>query len=143
MQHEQWCQQKALPHEDAAKRLSDGYNLHRLGMGDAAIGRWFAARLNDGTSDQTLYDNKRDAVSHQHHSEQFYAFIKIVPSDMTPCAAAVLLKTNRALYDAGMRMADPDDRHGGKDVIKRVTIEDQMNQSRGRNTNLIMPWEAN
>jgi hypothetical protein len=143
MIHENWCQQKSLPHEDAAKRLADTYNLHRLGMGDASIGRWFAVRLNDGTSDQVLYDTKRDAVRHQHHDEQFYAFIKIVPSDMTACAAAVMLKTNRALYDSGMRMADPDDRFGGKDVIKRVSIEDQMNQSRGRNTNLIMPWEAN
>lgn len=142
MNHEHWCQQKALPHDDAAKRIADTYNLHRLGMGDASIGRWFAARLIDGTSDDVLYDNKRDAVSHQHHNERYYTFIKINLSDMTPCSAAVMLKTARALERSGMRMADPDDVHGGKDVIKRLTVEDQMAQSRGVNTNLIMPWEA-
>lgn len=143
MNHSDWCPSKALPHEDAAKRISDIYNLHRLGMGDASIGRWFAARLNDGTSDDTLYDSKRDAVRHQHHDEQFFTFIKIGPYAMTPCDAAVMLKTNRTLHDKGIRLADPDHKRGGLDLIKRVTIEDQLNQSRGRNTNLIMPWEAN
>lgn len=141
--HEHWCPSKALPHDDAAKRISDEYNLHRIGKGDASIGRWFAARLNDGTSDHTLYDSKRDAVIHQHHNEKYYTFIKIGPYNMTPCSAAVMLKTGRALEDSGMRMADPDHPHGGMDVIKRVTAEDQLQQMRGRNTNLLMPWEAN
>ena len=143
MIHEQWCQQKALPHEDAAKRVSDEYNLHRIGSGDFAIGRWFAAALSDGTSDHVLYDNKRDAVLHQHHNEQYMTFIKIGPYDMTPCSAAVMLKTGRGLLDSGLKLSDPDHKHGGADVIKRLTIEDQVAQSRGRNTNLIMPWEAN
>jgi hypothetical protein len=143
MSHEQWCPSKALPHDDAAKRVSDEYNLHRLGQGDSAIGRWFAARLNDGSSDHVLYDNKRDAVRHQHHDEQRYTFIKLNPSHMTTCAAAVMLKTARALEDKGIRLADPDHARGGPDVIKRLTVEDQMAQSRLQNTNLIMPWEAN
>lgn len=141
--HEQWCTTRALPHEDASKRVSDEYNLHRIGIGDASIGRWFAARLSDGTSDHVLYDNKRDAVIHQHHDEQHYTFIKIGPYDMTPCSAAVMLKTARALAEKGMRFADPDSKTGGMDLIKRVTVEDQMAQSRGINTGLIMPWEAN
>lgn len=143
MSHEQWCTQKALPHDDAAKRVADEYNLHRLGAGDSSIGKWFAARLVDGTSDHVLYDSKRDAVRHQHHDEQYFTFIKINPGDMTPCAAAVMLRIARALADKGMRLADPDARSGGMDVIKRVTVEDQMAQSRLSNTNLIMPWEAN
>jgi hypothetical protein len=141
--HEQWCPSKALPHDDAAKRLSDEYNLHRIGMGEKAIGQWFAARLNDGTSDHVLYENKREAVRHQHHNERYYTFIKIGPFSMTDCSAAVMLKTGRALEDSGLRMADPDHHAGGMDVIKRVTVEDQVAQSNLRNTNLIMPWEAN
>ena len=143
MTHENWCQMKAFPHEDAAKRIADTYNLHRIGMGDAAIGRWFAARLVDGTSDQTLYDSKPDAVRHQHHDEHYYTYICINPGDMSACAAAVMLKTARAAYDHGFRLADPDHKKGGREIIKRVSVEDQMAQSRGRNTNLIMPWEAN
>lgn len=143
MNHADWCPSKALPHDDAAKRVADTYNLHRLGMGDGAIGRWFAARLEDGRSDDTLYDSKRDAVLHQHHNEQFYTFVKINVSDMDVCSAAVMLKVARSLFDKGIRLADPDDRNGGKDVIKRLTVEDQLAQSRGSNTNLIMPWEAN
>lgn len=142
MQHEQYCQQKAIGHTDAAKRIADHYNLHRIGAGDQAIGKWFAATMADGLSDGVLYDTKRDAVKHQHHDEQYYTFIKIAPHSMKVCDAEVMLKTTRQLFDSGIKLADPDDARGGKDVIKRLTNEDQMAQSRGRNTNLVMPWEA-
>lgn len=143
MNHTQWCTSKALPHDDAARRIADTYNLHLLGGGHASIGRWFAARLEDGNATDTLYDTKRDAVRHQHHDEQFYTFIKIGPHDMDVCSAAVMLKVARSIFDKGIRLADPDDVNGGKDIIKRVTAEDQHAQMRGRNTNLSMPWEAN
>lgn len=140
--HEIWCQQKAFNHSDAAQRLYDTYNLHRVAIGDDAIGKWFASALSDGHSDGILYDSKLDCVRHQHHNEQFYAFIKIVPPSMRICEAEVMLKTQRQLYDKGMRMTDPDHKHGGPDVIKRISAEDQLAQMIGRNTNLIMPWEA-
>lgn len=143
MNHTQWCTTKAFPHDDAARRVADTYNLHLIGGGTSSIGHWFAARLEDGHSDNVLYSSKRDAVIHQHHNEKYYTFLKIGPNDIDVCSAAVMLKVARSLFDKGLRLADPDDRHGGKDVIKRVTIEDQMAQSRGSNTNLIMPWEAN
>lgn len=137
--HEPWCQHKALGHSDAAKRISDTYNLHRIGAGDTSIGKWFASALHDGRSDDVLYDNKRECVCHQHHNEQYYTYIKIAPNSMNPCEAEVMLKTARALYDKGMRIADPDHARGGLDVIKRLTVEDQLAQARGKNTNLIMP----
>lgn len=142
MIHEPWCPLKVLGHTDAAKRMSDTYNLHRIGAGDDAIGKWFAAALHDGTTDDVLYDSKRDAVIHQHHDEQWYTYIKINPMSSNPCEMEVMLKTARSLYDKGLRMADPTDKRGGLDVIKRLSVEDQMAQARGRNTNLVMPWEA-
>jgi hypothetical protein len=140
--HQQYCQVKAFNHEDAARRISDTYNLHRIGAGNSAIGRWFAARLDDGRSDDTLYDSMRDAVLHQRHNEKHYTFIRINPNSMSPCDAAVMLKVKRGLANVGMRMADPDDAHGGRDVIRRLSVEDQAAQAMGVNTNLRMPWEA-
>lgn len=143
MNHEPWCQQKALNHTDAAKRLCDVYNLHRIGAGDDAIGKWFAAALADGRSDNVLYATKQECVSHQHHNEQYYTYIKIVPPSMRICEAEVMLKTARSLYDMGLRMADPDHKRGGLDVIKRLSVEDQLAQARGWNTNLIIPGRLN
>jgi hypothetical protein len=140
--HEAWCQQKALGHSDAAKRMCDTYNLHRMAGGFEVVGKWFAAALADGRTDDTLYDSKSEAVRFQHHNEQWYTFVKIQPCSMNECEAEVLLKTARNLYDKGMRLADPDHAHGGMDVIQRTSVEDQLAQSVGRNTNLVMPWEA-
>jgi len=142
MNHEPWCRQNAFGHTDAAKRLSDSYNLHRVVLGYDAIGKWISAALADGRGDDTLYDSKQHAVSHQHHNEQYYTFVKIGPSSMNACEAEVMLKTARSLYDKGLRLADPDHARGGLDVIKRLSVEDQLAQSNGRNTNLLMPWEA-
>jgi len=141
-QHEAYCQQKALGHTDAAKRIADIYNLHRVGAGSNAIGRYFASRLSDGTSDNVLYDSKRDAVIHQHHNEKHYTFICIGPQSMRVCDAEVMLKVARACEAKGIGMADPEHARGGAEVIKRLTNEDQLAQAGGRNTNLSMPWEA-
>ncbi len=142
MKHELWCRQKALPHEDAAQRLCDVYNLHRVAGGLATVGQWFAASLAEGRSDMVLYRSKLECVRHQGHNEQYYTFIKINPSSMNACEAQVMLNTARRLYDNGLRMTDPDHAHGGPDLIKRVTAEDQLNAMQGVATNLIMPWEA-
>jgi len=140
MQHESWC--KIATHSDAAKRLSDTYNLHRIALGIDANGKWFAVSLAEGRGDDVLYDSKLDCVNHQKHNERYYTFIKIVPSNMKSCEAEVMLSTARRLYDKGMRMTDPDHKHGGPDVIKRLMVEDQLNMMRGIVSNLRMPWEA-
>lgn len=137
-QHEPWC--KAPAHSDAAKRMSDTYNLHRLAGGLASVGKWFAAKLEDGRTDNVLYDSKLDCVRHQGHNERYYTFIKIAPNSMNQCEGEVMLTTARKLYDKGMRMADPDHKHGGMDLITRLTVEDQLQQARGVVTNLAMPW---
>jgi len=142
MTHQSWCFQKAFGHTDAAKRLADTYNLHRVTLDLDAVGKWFAGSLAEGRSDNVLYDSKLDCVKHQRHNESYYAFIRIGVSSMDACEAEVMLRTNRTLYENGMRMADPDHAHGGPDVIKRMTVEDQLAQALGINTGLIMPWEA-
>jgi hypothetical protein len=139
VQHERWC--RVETHTTAAMKLWETYNMHRLFADNNGVGKWFAVALEDGASDNTLYDTKREAVRFQKHNEKYYTFIRIVPTTMKPCEAEVMIITARRTYKAGMRLADPDDRNGGKDLIKRLTVEDQLNQMRGRNTNLVMPWE--
>lgn len=140
--HEAYCQQKAFGHSDAARRVSDTYNLHRIAAGLDAVGKYFAAAIADGRSDNVLYDTKRDAVRHQKHDEMYFTFIRIGPQSMRECDAEVMLKVARMAFEQGLRLADPDDARGGKELIKRVSVEDQVNQSRGLNSNLVMPWEA-
>jgi len=143
MDHTQHCPMANLGHSDAARRVSDTYNLHRIGGGYSAIRKWFAARLTDGTSDDVLYDTKQDATRHQKHNEQFYTFIMIGPASMTACDAEIMLRVSRTAYENGLRLADPTDGHGGKDLIKRSTVEDQLSLARGIASNLILPERLN
>lgn len=144
--HDVNCPHRDRDHDDAAKRCSDQYALHLIGAGQDAVGSWFAVALADGRSDGVLYPSKRAAVRHQHHNEFRYAFIRIGPASMSVCEAAEYLATNRALYDKGLRLPDPDHRAGGLDMIPRLTAEDQRNQvasilSGGRRapSNLLLP----
>lgn len=141
--HEQHCSWSG-EHSDAAKRIRDEYALHRLADPIGNLGRWFAVALNDGTSDHVLYDTRRDAVTHQHHHEMWYAYIQLVPSTMTWCQAEAFLKGVRSMYNAGFRLTDPDHRSGGRSVITRTTTEDQRSLLNaitrgGRPSNLVMP----
>lgn len=121
-------------HSDAAKRISDIYTMHRVADPYGNIGSWFAAALSDGTSDMVLYDSKRDAIRHQHHNENWYTFIQIVPSMMTPCEAEVMLKISRMMYDKGWRITDGMSKY---DLIRRLGWEDQIAMSKGIVTNVV------
>lgn len=151
-EHDPGCQPaRRMPlggHSDAAKRVSDTHRLHKAALGHDAIGKCFAAALADGTTDGVLYDTKRDAVRHQHHNEQLYAFVFTGPGDVSVCEAEEFLAQCRLLYDRGIRLADPDHRGGGLDVIQRVTREDQRSlmrsiadRGRSRPSGLVYPGE--
>ena len=133
-------------HDDAAKRASDIYRLHRAAKGMDAVGRWFAAALADGQSDGVLYDSRHDAVLHQHHNEQYYAFICIGPYDMDVCSAAGFLEGMRLCYGSGL--TDRDHPAGGRVVIPRNTREEHrslmrsiQNKGRTRPSGLVYPGE--
>lgn len=129
--------QKGCPrvgnHSDTAKKIADTYNMHRMAKGYDAIGCWIACALQDGSSDNTLYDSKQDAIRHQHHNENYYTFIQIVPASMNVCDAEVMLKVARQLYSKGWRLTDGDSR---RQLITRLTREDQVAMSNGLITNL-------
>lgn len=120
-------------HSDAAKRVADTYSLHRIADPYGCIGSWIACALLDGESDNVLYDTKADAIKHQHHNENFYTYIQIVPSSFTACEAEVMIKVARMAYDAGMRITDGLSKY---DLIKRLGWEDQTALSQGIAQNL-------
>lgn len=133
--------------EDAARRISDTYTLHRLADPYGSIGKWFAARLTDGTTDDVLYDSKGDCVRHQHHDEDYYCFIQVTPHSMNPHEAQTMLNIQRRMYTKGLRLAERS-KTGGRDMIMRVSEQDQYNQLRALfkgdapPSNLYIPGEA-
>lgn len=126
--HEGMCRRLG-EHTDAAKACSDAVNLHLAAIGFDAMRKWVAIRLSDGKSDGTLYDTKRDAVRHQ-LDEFLCAYVSIPPNGMNVCDAEEYLDVHRKMYDAGMRITDRDAPHGGRQVIPRVTREQQLRQVR-------------
>lgn len=114
-------------HEDAARRACENLNMHYQAIGWDAVGKFTAIALADGSSDHVLYDSKRDAVVHQHHNEQWFMFVKILPMAMTECEAQMLIDFHRKAYDAGFRLTDPDHREGGRQVIMRTRPIEKVN----------------
>lgn len=122
-------------HSDAAKRVSDTFNLHRVADPYGNIGYWFAAALADGKSDGILYESKDDAIDHQHNNEKWYTYIQIVPATFTECEAEIMLKIARMAYDKDVLRVNRggDTRH---ELIRRLGWEDQVALSRGLVTNI-------
>lgn len=141
MEHQPQCPLGKLGagHTDAARRLADQWNLHRVADPHGSIGKWIAVRLEDGACDGVLYDSKVAAIHHQKRLEKYYAFVCISVATMNYCDAEIYLAVQRRLYDRGFRMTDPDARSGGPDVIKRTTREDMFSLMNLRGTNLIIP----
>jgi hypothetical protein len=142
-QHVPQCPLRAFGgiHTDAARRMCDLWTLHRLGTGlYDAVGKWYAVRLDDGTSDGVLYDSKRECIQHQRGWEYLYAYVGMSIAQMNVCDAEIYLAVQRRMYEKGIRMVDPDARNGGHEPIKRVSREDMIPLSFTlAGTNLIIP----
>jgi hypothetical protein len=136
MNHAHYC--RTLHHSDAAKRIFDTYTLHRLADPIGNLGKWFACAIQDGRTDNALYDSKGDAVRHM-SNEYYFAYVQIVPSQMSVCDAELFLSGVRKSYDARKGLIDRDHPQGGRDLIPRLTIEDQRKQIAGIPSNLIIP----
>jgi hypothetical protein len=108
-------------YSDAARRASDQITMHLLADPELAIHSWVAIRLSDGGSDGVLYADKASAIRRQLHEQQCM-YLKIPPDGMSPKIAERLLTIHRQIYDAGMRLADPDG--GDRELIIPMNIED-------------------
>lgn len=130
---------------DAARRLHDTYNLHRSADFHGTLGYWFAVRLADGTEDHpgTLYASKQAAMHDQKLDEKYYAFVQLVPSQMTAQDADTFLRLHRKMYEKGVRLGDTDK---PLDVVRRLSRDDQRSQlramfhgDRGKPSNIVLP----
>lgn len=131
--HDPGCEfADASDHSDAAKRIADAYNLHRIagaGLGLSQVGKVFAARLSDGTSDGVLYDDIRDAIRHQKHNARWYCYLRIQRDAMTVCNAASFLKFHREADKAGLNFVGRhDEPQSAMEIIPRLTVEDHQRQ---------------
>lgn len=119
-----WSRESDGGHSDAAKRISDAYNLH-VTCG-ARLGQVFAFALADGCSDGVLYDSRADAVNHQRHNEARRGYARIGAGGMTVCAAAAVLRWQRQA--AALAAPGRGEKSGGLEVIPRLTLEGQARQ---------------
>lgn len=122
-------------HSDAAKRVSDTYNMH-IAAG-ARRGGVIAVALSDGTSDSTVYDSRAAAVAHQHHNERWYAYIRLNAPSMSVCEAESVMRWQRQA--AKLAPAELGDPNGGLEVIPRLTQEDRERQLAAMDGRLRLP----
>lgn len=104
---------------DAGKRASDIINNVLVGQGFENIAdRYIAIRLDDGGWDGTLYYSKQDAVRHQKNEFlcAYFAF-RGMRMGVTPTEMARLIQVHRQAYKNGFRLPDPDNKHGGQDLL--------------------------
>jgi hypothetical protein len=138
--HTVQCTQPDKLHSDEARRLSDEYRLHRLADRYGSIGHFFAVRLADGESDHALYPDKDTAIAHQKGDPNWYAFVQVVPHDMTQCDAEAYLTITKRYRKAGVNAL-------GRQPISRLLTEDMRSQvsavTRGtRPSNLLWPGNS-
>lgn len=120
---------------DAGKRVSDTINSHLVLYRPWYLqNKWMAFRLADGTTDNVLYDSKRDAVRHQSDEFKcFYVSFRNCGAGCTPREAAIWLVMNRQAYDKGYRFVDPDHALGGASVLLTTPLRDYLQTE-------MMPW---
>lgn len=116
-------------HSDAAKRLSDAYNLHKM---CGQLGGWIAIRLADGSTDSEVYPTRESAVSHQGHNEARSGYMELRAPWMSVCEAAAYLRFLRQA--AAAAKPDRDQRGGGLTVIPRLSLEHLEGQIRALET---------
>lgn len=114
--------------EDAGKRIADEFALHRLADPIGNLGKFFAVRLQDATSNHVLYDSMAEARRDigRRDDENRWMYVQIVPSTLPARDAAILLRAQRKMYDAGIRVSDME----GRVMIPRVARDDQIAQLR-------------
>lgn len=90
---------------ERARRAHEHLLLIDTINGEEAQGKWVAVSLADGSCDMRLYGSKAEAVRFQLHETQCaYVCLTGIP---TLGETRYFLDTCEALYDQGLKMADP------------------------------------
>ena len=108
---------------DAAKRMAEIVN-ERLSWFPFSelVNKWMAFKLENGDSDKIMYDSRRECVRHQSQENLCcYFTFRNCPGGVQIRDAYLFMQFNRHAYSRGARMADPDDRNGGRDFIHPIS----------------------
>ena len=108
---------------DAAQRFADIVNERVTWFPfSVLVNKWMAFKLEDGSSDKVMYDTRRDAVKHQANENLCcYFTFRNCPGGIQTRDAYLYMQFHRHAYSRGARLADPDDRNGGRDFIEPVS----------------------
>ena len=120
------CNHPFHVHSDAAKRMADIVMQAWTDDGWDSVGKWMGFNLGTGDSDKELYARKQDCI--RHNSEFKHCFIRLHPAGMSACEAEIMLKFHRDASNTGFRLADPEKKSGGPDIIPRITREGMLAQ---------------
>ena len=114
---------------DAARRASDAVNAILTYHGGWSIRNcWMAFRLEDGTGDGNLYDTKKDAVRHvSNYKYWFFVCFRNTLGGSNPRDMQLWIDMHRHAYEHGGNLTDPDDNHGGPDMIVDTKFYDGKN----------------
>lgn len=93
----------AFGFSDEARRISD---VVTNAIADRQGNRWMAFALEDGRSNGTVYDTKKDAIHHHRNAARKYCYLRIPLDAMSPLAAEAFLRVHRQLAKLGQH---PDD----------------------------------
>lgn len=89
-----------------AQRALEHLQLIQLVNGVSCEAKWVAISLADGSCDQRLYVSKKEAIRFQLHETQCaYLYWNGIPR---LGELRYFLDENENLYDAGLKLADPD-----------------------------------
>lgn len=116
---------------DAARRAYDIIRayVHFVPF-EERVRSWVALRLADGGSDGTLYESRREAVRHQSDEKlcAYFSYRNAPNGFASQKDAQLYMDYHRMTYDQGHRLPDPDDRHGGPELIMPTAREQIMAQ---------------
>jgi|ERR1700733_56399 len=116
------CQHTGIT--EAGKRMANIVNNVRTSHDwDDVKNGWMAFKLEDGSCDGTIYDNKNDAVWYLRNKadKYFYLSLRQCMHGMTENEATRVLAMTRVQSDRGRYHPVPDDM---RDPINPITMED-------------------
>jgi hypothetical protein len=116
--------------EEAGKRLAGIVNLLVVARDPWELKECvLAVKLQDGSTDGSVYDSQYDAVRHSDPTRCFYFHFKGNLGGIDPREASIVIQFHREAREAGIPQADPDAKkrqpvpilsNYGHDVYSRV-----------------------
>ena len=95
--------------EDAGRRMAETINLKVVCQPwDTICNGWMAFNLGDGTSDNVVYDTRKECVDHQVDERWFcYFFMRNAMGGAQPLDCQLFINTHRQAYEANRYFRDP------------------------------------